>query len=243
MPEDGGGLDEAWSRTRTAVLRDAMGIGIATGAYGLTFGALAGTAHLSLPQTACLSLLMFTGASQFAFVGLIAGGGTPLAAAGTAVLLSLRNALYGLRLSSLLEVRGRRKVLAAHLVIDESTAMGLGRDSARAGRLAFWATGAAVFLLWNLATVIGALGAQHLSNPKALGLDAAAPAAFLALVAPRLRSREAWMVAVLAGVVALAVTPWVPAGVPILLAALVAAAAALSRRTETGDRPACEVDA
>src|ERR1700760_3458222 len=131
------------------IVRDAIVIGLATGAYGLSFGALSAAAGLSTVQTCALSLLMFTGASQFAFVGLVAGG--PAAAVATALLLGARNALYGLRLSAILPRR------AAHLVIDESAAMGLrGADRASA-RLGFWATGAAVFACWNLATLLGAV--------------------------------------------------------------------------------------
>ncbi len=168
-----------WRSLRDSVLRNAAGIGIATGAYALSFGAIATAAGLSVLQTCVLSLLMFTGASQYALVSVLGSGGAALTAAATALLLGTRNALYGLRLSSLLDVRGPRKLLAAQLVIDESTAMSLGRESDRANRLGFWATGGSVYVLWNLGTVIGALGAHALSNPKTVGLDAAAPAAFV----------------------------------------------------------------
>ncbi len=211
-----------WRSLRDSVLRNAAGIGIATGAYALSFGAIATAAGLSVLQTCVLSLLMFTGASQYALVSVLGSGGAALTAAATALLLGTRNALYGLRLSSLLDVRGPRKLLAAQLVIDESTAMSLGRESDRANRLGFWATGGSVYVLWNLGTVIGALGAHALSNPKTVGLDAAAPAAFLALLAPRVRSRSAVGVAVIAAAIAMASVPLLPAGGPVLIAALVA---------------------
>jgi predicted branched-subunit amino acid permease len=213
------------------IVRDALGIGVATGAYGLSFGALAVAAGLSLPQACALSLLMFTGASQFAFVGLIGGGAA--AAVATALLLGARNALYGLRLAPHL----RPRPLAAHLVIDESAAMAV-RDTPADTRLGFWSTGAAVFAFWNLATLLGALAGQALSDPRALGLDAAAPAAFLALLAPRLREREPQTIAVLAAVAALISVPLVPAGTPVLVAAAVAMVAALARRGEGGAEPA-----
>jgi len=196
-----------WRSLRDSVLRNAAGIGIATGAYALSFGAIATAAGLSVLQTCVLSLLMFTGASQYALVSVLGSGGAALTAAATALLLGTRNALYGLRLSSLLDVRGPRKLLAAQLVIDESTAMSLGRESDRANRLGFWATGGSVYVLWNLGTVIGALGAHALSNPKTVGLDAAAPAAFLALLAPRVRSRSAVGVAGIAAAIAMASVP------------------------------------
>ncbi len=211
-----------WRATRAAVLRNAAGIGVATGAYALSFGAVATTAGLSVLQTCVLSLAMFTGASQYALVGVLGSGGGSLTAAATAVLLGTRNAFYGLRLASLLGVRGPRKLVAAQLVIDESTAMSLTHHSDRANRLGFWATGISVYVLWNLGTLIGAVGAHALSNPRAVGLDAAAPAAFLALLAPRVRTRSSLLIAVVAAAIAMASVPFLPVGGPVLIAALVA---------------------
>jgi predicted branched-subunit amino acid permease len=205
------------------IIRDALGIGVAVGALGLSFGALATASGLSVPQACALSLLMFTGASQFAFVGLIGGGAA--AAVATALLLGARNALYGLRLAPHL----RPRPLAAHLVIDESAAMAV-RDSPEDIRLGFWSAGIAVFTFWNLATLVGALAGNAISDPNAFGLDAAAPAAFLALLAPRLKTREPQAIAALAAVTALIAVPLVPAGTPVLVAAIVAAAAALAPR-------------
>lgn len=199
--------------------KDALAVGLATGAYGLSFGAVSVTAGVSVPQTVALSLLMFTGGSQFAFVGVVSAGGGGLASASTAALLGSRNLFYAVRMTGLLKVRGIRRLLAAHLVIDESTAMAIARDDEAQGREAFWATGLAVFIFWNISTVLGALSTTALSDPKVLGLDAAAPAAFLALLAPRLRKRETWFLAAGGAVLALAATPLVPAGVPVLLAA------------------------
>jgi predicted branched-subunit amino acid permease len=221
------GRDLDWRLTRSQVIRDSMGVAIATGAYGISFGAIALAGGLDLWQTMALSLLMFTGGSQFGLVGVVAGGGAPLAGAATAIMLGARNALYGLRLSELLNVRGARRLLTAQVVIDESTAMSIGRDSARAARLGFYATGIGVFVFWNIGTAVGVLGASWLSDPRLLGLDAAAPAAFLALLAPRLRGREAWAVALAAALVALVAVPFVPVGFPVLIAALVGVVAGL----------------
>jgi len=215
---------------RRTVLRDAAAVSVATGAYGLSFGAISVSAGLTLAQTCALSVLMFTGASQFALVGVVGAGGAPLSAAATATLLGTRNALYGLRLAGLLGLRGPRRLLGAQLVIDESAAMATGRGSTGAARLGFWVTGVGVFLLWNLATLLGAAGGALLDDPGVLGLDAAVPAAFLALLAPRLRAgSEARVVALGAALVALAVTPFTPAGVPVLCAALVALVAGWPR--------------
>jgi len=213
------------------VLRAALGVGLATGAYGISFGAISVAAGLTVAQTCALSALMFTGGSQFALVGVVGVGGAPVAAATTAVLLGARNAFYGLRLASILNVRGLRRAVAAQLVIDESTAVSVGQATARGQRLGFWATGIAVFVGWNLATLLGAVGAGALRDPRDLGLDAAAPAAFLALLAPRMRSAQPWVVGLVAALVAVASVPFVPIGVPVLLAAVVALVGLFSRRS------------
>jgi predicted branched-subunit amino acid permease len=213
---------------RRAVLRQSMSVGVATGAYGISFGALSTAAGLSLLQTQALSLLLFSGGSQFAFVGLVAGGvsGAPAAIA-TSTLLGVRNGLYGLQVARLLDVRGLRRAVAAHLTIDESTAVGVAQPEERAGRLGFWATGAAVFVLWNLMTLAGALVGDAIGDPRTYGLDAAAAAAFCGLLWPRLKSRDAVAIAVLAALVAVVLAPHAPAGVPVLVAALTALLGAL----------------
>jgi len=212
------------------VLRAAFAVGLATGAYGVSFGAIAVASGLSVVQACALSLLLFSGGSQFAMVAVLAGGGSPAAAIGTGVMLGSRNAFYGLRLAGLLRLRGVRRLLGAQLVIDESTAVATAQDTEEAGRLGFWATGITIFVLWNLATLLGALGAGLVSDPRVLGLDAAAPAAFLALLAPRMRAREPWAVALGAAVVAGLAVPYLPAGVPVLLAAVVAIGVGLADR-------------
>src|SRR5579864_232857 len=187
-PGTSSGLTATRSRdSRRGVVRDALGIAVASGAYAISFGAISTAAGLSLLQTCALSVLMFTGASQFALVGVVGAAGGVWAGAVAAVLLGSRNALYGLRLASLLDVRGWRRVAAAQFVIDETTAMAIARDEPRLSRFAFWSTGFALFTFWNLGTLAGALATHFVSNPKVLGLDAAPPAAFLALLAPRLR--------------------------------------------------------
>jgi predicted branched-subunit amino acid permease len=216
---------------RGPVLRASLGVGLATGAYGVSFGAISVASGFSILQTCLLSLLLFSGGSQFALVGIMGAGGSAASAASTAILLGTRNAFYGVRLASLLRAVGLKRFVAAQLVIDESTAVATGQESERAGRMGFWATGVAVFALWNLATFIGALGAHAMSDPTTFGLDAAAPAAFLALLAPRMRSKEPWAVALAAAAIALIAAPYLPVGVPILLAALPAVVAGLRWRT------------
>lgn len=217
-----GAAARSWEVQRRGVVRTALGVGVATGAYGVSFGALATAGGFTVAQACALSVLMFTGGSQFAFVGVLGAGGSAVSASLTALLLGSRNALYGVRLASLLGVRGGERAVAAQLVIDESTAVALGQDGTRGSRLGFWATGLSVFVLWNLATVVGAIGGEAIGDPRTFGLDAAVPAAFLALLAPRLHDRESWAVALAALMVALVLVPFVPAGVPVLVAALVA---------------------
>jgi predicted branched-subunit amino acid permease len=189
----------------------------------VSFGALSTIAGLSLLQTCALSVLMFTGASQFALVGVVGAGGSVWAGVATAALLGSRNGLYGLRLSSILDLRGWRRPVTAHFVIDEMTAMAIAQDASPLSRYAFWATGLLLFVFWNIGTVIGALATHALPDPKVLGLDAAPPAAFLALLAPRLRAREPVAIALAAGTVALVVLPFVPPGVPLLIVAVLVA--------------------
>jgi predicted branched-subunit amino acid permease len=222
---------------RRSILRDGLGVGVATGAYGLSFGAISVAAGLDVWQTCALSLLMFTGGSQFAFVGVVVAGGAPLSGALTAVLLGIRNALYGLKLAPMLGWDGVGRALAAHLVIDESTAMAALRPSRAAARLGFLSTGLAVFVLWNLATVAGALVGTRLGDPRAYGLDAAVGAAFLALLWPRLAQRQAQLLAAVAAGTALCLVPLTPAGVPILAAgALALVAGALSPPDRRADQ-------
>lgn len=209
-------------RERSTIIRDSLGVGIATGAYGVSFGAVSVAAGLSIAQTCALSLLVFTGASQFALVGVVAAGGAPLSGALTALLLGTRNTLYGLRLAPLLRYSGVRRAAAAHVLIDESTAMSVTRESTPAARLGFLTTGISIFVLWNLATAVGAIAGDQLGDPRRYGLDAAVGAAFLALLWPRLAGRRNQQVAAAAAVVALATVPVVPAGVPVLAAAAVA---------------------
>lgn len=230
MPVDPLPVDPA---TRRAIRRDALSVGVATGAYGLSFGAAAVTAGLSTLQACLLSLLLFSGASQFALVAAIGAGGGLTGVAGV-VLLGARNALYGLRLAPLLGVRGPRRLGAALVVIDETAAMAASRSDPVQARVAFWSTAVAVYTFWNAATLLGALGATRLGDPAVLGLDAAVPAAFLALIAPRLRARDGQVVAVIAAVLAAAAVPLTPPGVPVLVAVLALGPVLLTGRRDPG---------
>ncbi|MFJ8587987.1 AzlC family ABC transporter permease [Streptomyces sp. NPDC093595] len=207
-----------------AVVRDALGVGVAVGLSGFAFGVTSAGAGLSVLQTCALSLLVFTGASQFALVGALAGGGNPLTAAAGAFFLGTRNAFYGLRLSQLLALPRLLRPFAAHWVIDETAAVSLAQPTRRAARIGFTVTGLTLYVLWNLTTLLGALGAEAIGDTDAWGLDAAGPAVFLALLAPMLRTTTERAVAGAAVVLGLGFLPVLPAGVPVLVAAFAAPA-------------------
>lgn len=220
---------------RRAIVRDSLGVGIATGLYGVSFGAVSVAAGFSVLQTCALSLVMFTGASQFAFVGVAAAGGAPLSGALTALMLGTRNTLYGLKLAPLLGFLGWRRVAVAQVVIDESTAMSVTRESRAAARVGFLTTGLSVFALWNLFTLVGALAGNLIGDPKTYGLDAAVGGAFLALLWPRLSDPANRVIALCAAAVALGVVPITAAGVPVLVAGGVAVLAGVLTRTSSDE--------
>ena len=205
-----------------SIKRDAMGLSFAVGLYGSAFGAAAVANHFSIAQACFLSLVLFSGASQFAVVGVIGAGGSALNAIGTGGLLGLRNALYSLRMKPILKLKGAKRVIGSQLTIDESTGIALAQDNTKDSVSGFWYTGIGVYFWWNLFTLIGALGAQSIGNPSKWGLDSAVPAAFLALVWPRLTTKKNWSIALIAAVLSILLTPILPAGLPIISCALLA---------------------
>ena len=207
-----------------ATVTQSLSVSFTVGLYGTAFGAAGVAAGFSVWQSCLLSLLTFSGASQFAVVGVIGAGGSAISGIATASLLGVRNALYGLRMAPILQLRGVRRIAAAHITIDESTGVAIGQEERglEAMRHGFWLTGLGVFLFWNIFTLLGALGAQAMGDPSAWGLDAAVPAAFLGLVWPRLQSRSEKFLALLSLSLALALTPLLAAGIPIISTALLA---------------------
>ncbi|WP_443051736.1 AzlC family ABC transporter permease [Streptomyces sp. NBC_00304] len=233
----GGSAIAAGTKPDAAVVRDALGVGIAVGLSGFAFGVTSAGSGLSLLQTCALSLLVFTGASQFALVGALAAGGNPYTAAAGAFFLGVRNSFYGLRLSQLLALPRAVRPLAAHWVIDETTAVTLPQPTRRAARIGFTVTGLTLYVLWNLTTLVGALGAEALGDTDAWGLDAASPAVFLALLAPMLKTTTERVTAGLAVVLALGLLPLLPAGVPVLVSALAAPAVLFMKGRDKGPPP------
>jgi 4-azaleucine resistance transporter AzlC len=198
--------------------RDGVVLGLAVGVFGVAFGVLAVDSGLSVAKASAMSLLVFTGASQFAAVSVVGAGGTAATALAGALLLALRNGVYGLALDRRIDVRGPRRLLAAQLVIDESTAMATAQPDRRAATSAFWATGVSVFVAWNVGTLVGAIAGRAIGDPSALGLDAAFPAGFVSLMMPQLRVRPKLVAAAVAAAIAAVAVPLVRPGLPVLLA-------------------------
>ena len=217
------------SRVSSPTFRDSLSVSFTVGAYGVAFGAAAVANGFSVLQSCLLSLLTFSGASQFAIVGVIGAGGSAISGIATASLLGIRNGLYGVLMAPILKVRGFKRIVAAHVTIDESTGVSLSQEprGVEAMREGFWLTGFGVFIFWNLFTLAGALGAKAMGDPSAWGLDAAVPAAFLGLVWPRLKTSTDKTLAIVAAVFAIATTPFLPAGLPIIGTALLAVIAGL----------------
>jgi predicted branched-subunit amino acid permease len=207
---------------RKQVDRTALSVAFTVGLYGAAFGAAGVTAGFSILQTCLLSILLFSGASQFAVVGIMGAGGSAVSAIATATLLGFRNTLYGLQMAPILKVKGLKRILAAQITIDESTAVATLQENDADRRRGFYVTGIGVFVFWNLFTFLGALGASAIGDPAVWGLDAAVPAAFCGLIWPRLKNKTHFVVSAVAIAWALLLTPITAAGIPIITTVLLA---------------------
>ena len=198
--------------------RDCVVVSLAVGVIGVTFGVFADAAGFDLAQIVVMSALVFTGASQFAAAGVIDDGGSGGAAVGSALLLAVRNALYGPVVRRALPVGLAGRLGAAHFVIDETTAMAVAQTDRRQASGAFWCTAVTLWLCWNAGSVAGAVLGAVMGSPEAWGLDAAFPAIFVALLAPHIRTPAGRTAALVAAAVALGAVPVTASGIPILLA-------------------------
>tara|TARA_Y100001949_G_scaffold29708_2_gene22810 strand:+ start:6264 stop:6863 length:600 start_codon:yes stop_codon:yes gene_type:complete len=192
----------------------------------VTFGVLAAASGLSALKATAMSLLVFTGASQFAALGIVSSGGDPLSALGTALLLAARNGVYALSISEVLPTNRVRRLAAAQLVIDETAAMSTSQPAMEESREAFWITGISVFVFWNAGTLIGVLVGEVVGDPLSWGLDAAFPAGFFALLLPHLSNTRKRVAALLGAGIAVIGIPLLPRGLPVLAAGLGAVIAA-----------------
>ncbi|WP_411149709.1 AzlC family ABC transporter permease [Streptomyces sp. A30] len=201
------------------LVRDASLIWLAGGVVGVSFGAIAVTGGVPVWVPVVMSLVVYAGASQFSAVGVLLAGGGTVAAAATGLLLNTRTAAFSLAVADTIG-RGRlARLVGAHLVADETVAFALAQPDPARRRAAFWICGVGLFVVWNATVLAGALAGSALGDTATYGLDAAFPAVLVALVLPTLREGAAVRRSALLGAaLALAVTPAVPAGVPVLVA-------------------------
>ncbi|MCQ4213653.1 AzlC family ABC transporter permease [Streptomyces longispororuber] len=199
--------------------RDVALVCLADGVVGLSFGAVAVASGLPWWLPVLMSLLVFAGSAQFSAVAVFAAGGGPVAAAATGLLLNTRTAAFSLAVTDALGRSWPARLVGAHLVTDETAAFVLARTDPEARRRAFWLSGLGLFAAWNVSVLVGALAGSALGDTDRFGLDAAFPAVLLALVLPALRDgRGARRAAAAGAAIAVVATPFLPAGVPVLLA-------------------------
>jgi 4-azaleucine resistance transporter AzlC len=207
-----------WRTLDGVLLRDVAAVALGAAVTGASFGAIAVGSGLPWWLPVLMSLLIFAGGSQFMAVGIVAAGGSPAAAVLAGLVLNARHLPFGLAVGDVLGKSPLARVVGSHLLIDESTAFAMSQKDPARARAAYWACGVALFFCWNIAVLVGALAGQAIGDTAAFGLDAAFPAAMLALTLPALKDAATRNAALVGAVIALATTPFLPAGVPVLLA-------------------------
>ncbi|PPK67374.1 AzlC family ABC transporter permease [Actinokineospora auranticolor] len=207
-----------WRTLDAELWRGVLAIAVAAAVNGASFGAIAVSAGFPLWVPVVMSLLVFAGGSQYLVVGVVAAGGSPIAAVLGGLVLNARHLPFGLAVGDVVGRGWAARLLGSHLMIDESVAYAMAQRDATRARAAYWACGAALFAAWNLGVLGGSLAGTLVDDPSTLGLDAVFPAVMLALVLPALKDRAKLLPALLGAAVALAATPFLPAGVPVLLA-------------------------
>jgi 4-azaleucine resistance transporter AzlC len=185
--------------------------------FGVSFGLLARVGGWGWVAPIVMSATTFAGSAQFAAASILGEGGTVAAAVAAALLLNARYAPIGVSVAPWLDGPRWRRFLHAQLVVDESWAISARGEGRHDPRILVGA-GLLLYVAWVAGTAVGALGGQALGDPTTLGLDAAFPALFLALLVPQVRRRKPLFVALLGATIALALTPFTPPGVPIIAA-------------------------
>ncbi|CRK58126.1 putative branched-chain amino acid permease [Alloactinosynnema sp. L-07] len=206
-----------WRTLDAELWRGVLAIAVAAVVNGLSFGAISVAAGTPVWVPVVMSLLVFAGGSQYLAVGVVAAGGSPVAAVLGGLILNARHLPFGLAVGQVIGTSWPARLVGSHLLIDESVAFAMAEPDPRRARASFWLCGAALFAAWNLGVLGGALTGQLVSDPAVLGLDAVFPAIMLALVLPSLTDSAKLRPALLGAAVALATTPFLPAGVPVLL--------------------------
>lgn len=212
-------MRSVWRTLEPGLVRDVAALAGAVSFVGASFGAIATASGNPVWVPVLMSLLVFAGGAQFMAVGVAAAGGGMVAAVLAGLLLNLRMLPFGMAITDSLGSRRITRLIGSHLVTDESTAFALARsDDPLRSRQAFWVCGVTVFTVWNISVVVGALASTVLGDPDAFGIDAAFPAALLALVLPALREERVRRAALVGAAVAVLTTPLLPPGIPVLLA-------------------------
>ncbi|MFF5082642.1 AzlC family ABC transporter permease [Actinoplanes sp. NPDC000266] len=206
-------------RTPDSLLRDAAAIGAAMIAVGASFGAITIAYGLPTWLPFLMSTVVFAGGSQFLAVGLFAAG-NPIAAVLAGLLLNARHLPFGMAVGTAMGTSLRDRLLGSHVMTDEVVAFTLAEPAPARRRHTYWLIGITLFTSWNIGTALGVLLGGAVSDTDALGLDAAFPAALIALILPSLKDRRTRLVALTGAVIAVALTPLLPAGLPILCALL-----------------------
>lgn len=228
-------------RADRALARDIALVCVADAVVGLSFGAIAVSEGLPVWAPMLLSLVVFAGAAQFMFVGLVASGGNPVAAVLAGLLVNVRHVVFGFTVGDVVG-RGWRRLVGSHVMVDETVAFALAQPDPARRRAAYWGCGVALFACWNLGVVAGASAGTVVSDPAVFGLDAAFPAVLLALVLPALRDRTTALACGVGVAIALATAPFLQAGLPVLLA-LAGVVVALARPPSGSAGPRAEVAA
>lgn len=206
-----------WRTLDRALVRDVAALALAAFVIGVSFGAIAIATGLPAWLVAAMSVLVFAGGAQFLAVGLLAAG-SPAGALLGGLLLNARHLPFGLAVADAIGRRWPARLLGSHLLIDESVAFAMAQADPARRRAAYWLSGAALFVMWNLGAGLGVLLGGTVADPDAFGLDAAFPAGLLALLGPSLRDPQTRRVAAVGAVIAVLTVPVLPAGVPVLLA-------------------------
>lgn len=206
-----------WRTLTPELRRDIVALAGACSVVGVSFGAIAASSGLAWWEPSVVSALVFAGGAQFMLVGVVAAGGGLVAAVLGALVLNIRHLPFGLAIGDVIGKSVAAKLVGSHLMTDETVAFAMAQRDPRRARAVFWACGVALFLMWNVGTLVGALAGQVIGDTDTFGLDAAFPAALLALVLPSLKQARVRNAALLGSAVALAATPFVPAGLPVLL--------------------------
>jgi len=202
-------------RLGAALLRDIALVCLAVGVVGASYGAITVSEGFPVWAPSLMSLFVFAGASQFLFTGVVAAGGSAVAAVLAGLLVNARHLPFGFALAD--TVREHR-LLGSYLMVDEAVAFGLAQKEPERRRLAFFTCAICLYLCWHIGCVLGALAGTAITDTEAWGLDAAFPAVLLALLLPSLRAATNRLPALLGAAVALALTPVLPPGLPVLFA-------------------------